>query len=97
MERGDFFTRGTLTGRAGIKKPATRGARDGLSFVLADYLLGVFPHSRQARIARPRHSSRERVRRALASAVVMMSVSDTPSAIITATMSSAVIRGDPRF
>lgn len=92
MERGDFFTRGTLTGRAGIKKPATRGARDGLSFVSGDYLLRVFPHSRHAWIARLRHSSRERVRRAFAIALVMMSAMETPSAIITATMSSALTR-----
>ena len=43
-------------------------------------------------MARVRHSSRERVRRAFAIAVVMMSVSDTPKAIITASMSSVVIR-----
>jgi hypothetical protein len=92
VERVNFFTRGTLTGRAGIKKPATRGLRDGLLFVLGDYLLGVFPHSLHARIAYLRHSSLERVRRAFCIAVVMMSVMDTPSAIMTASMSSVLIR-----
>ena len=92
MERGNFFPRDTLTGRAGIKKPATRGLRDGLLFVLGDYLLGVFPHSWHARIARVRHSLRERVKRAFAIALVMMSAMEAPSAIMTASMSHAVIR-----
>ena len=76
----------------GIKKPPTRGAREGLRFVLSDYLLGVFPHSRHARIASLRHSLRSRVRRAFAVVVVMTSASEQTSAIETATRSVALIR-----